>query len=75
MQQALELPEDERVELAEQIWLSLKGGPHDPEWRDAWAEEIDKRLQSHEENPDDAQEWTEALAELRRRTVICMKGQ
>lgn len=39
---ALALPESERLELASNLIASVEG-PGDPDWEEAWIEEIDHR--------------------------------
>ncbi|APR77074.1 Hypothetical protein A7982_02421 [Minicystis rosea] len=42
---ALALPEAERLELASNLIASVEG-PGDPDWEEAWIDEIDRRVQS-----------------------------
>ncbi len=42
---ALELPREERQALAEELYESLDEEGDDPEWSDAWSDEIERRLQ------------------------------
>jgi putative addiction module component (TIGR02574 family) len=43
LQQALELPVDDRLALAAELLESVEG-PEDPEWAEAWAAELDRRV-------------------------------
>jgi putative addiction module component (TIGR02574 family) len=43
LQQALELPTDDRLALAAELLESVEG-PEDPEWAEAWAAELDRRV-------------------------------
>ncbi|HEX9668273.1 MAG TPA: addiction module protein [Thermoanaerobaculia bacterium] len=63
----LELPAEERLEIAEVLWRSVE--PDDearylaiPEWQ---REILRERLADRERNPDDEQPWEEVKAELR----------
>lgn len=65
LQRALELPEDERTELAHQILQSVKSGPDNPEWLLAWTDEIDRRL-GDTAGDLQATEWEDAIARMRQ---------
>jgi len=67
--QALELPDEERGELAALLLRSLE--PDDgedlshAEWEDAWSAELDERLRQIREGTADLVDGDEVLAELR----------
>jgi putative addiction module component (TIGR02574 family) len=65
--QALGLPEDERAALAKQLLLSLEPDDFDIDSEAAWAVEIEARLDVVERGGYAAQEWREALMEIRSR--------
>lgn len=57
---ALELPADERQELAAALWQSLE---NDPNWLPEWQRQlIDERLEASQDDP--GQTWSEVKAEL-----------
>ena len=56
LERALKLPEAERAALAHDLLLSLEPEHQDEDYEEAWAEEIEARLQrldSGESQPDD----------------------
>lgn len=56
-QQALELPPEEREELAAALWESLEGEPAQlPEWQRRL---LDERLATLEEKPEEGAPWDE----------------
>jgi len=66
IQKLLELPADERMELAQILWESVE--PEDetrflsiPDWQ---RRILDERLANIERNPNDEQTWEEVKAEL-----------
>ena len=58
----LSLPE--RIELMDALWESIVEDGYEPPLTDAQAEEIDRRLKAHHENPDDVVAWETIKAEL-----------
>jgi putative addiction module component (TIGR02574 family) len=67
IQKLLDLPADERIELAQMLWESVE--PEDearfltiPDWQ---ARILDERLADLDRNPHDEQTWDEVKAELR----------
>jgi putative addiction module component (TIGR02574 family) len=67
IQKLLDLPADEKIELAQMLWESVE--PEDevrflaiPGWQ---ARILDERLADLDRNPDDEQTWDEVKAELR----------
>lgn len=61
----LTLPLEERIEIAERLWLSIdeeaEAAPL-PEWQ---RKILDERLRDAEANPDDWVSWEEAKAKIR----------
>ena len=43
LEHALQLPDDDRLALATELLDSVEG-PQDPEWAEAWAAELDRRV-------------------------------
>ena len=58
----LDLSEEERVDLASALWASVGREP-DPEWEEAWAAEIARRLA----DPQPSASWDDVHARLRAR--------
>lgn len=63
----LKLPPEERMRIAEIIWLSLAANPESVPLGDAHRELIDQALAEHESYPDDVISRDQVLAEARRR--------
>lgn len=67
LDEILRLPVEERIDLVQQIWDSVAADadsvPVTPEQR----EELQRRLEEHERNPDDVVEASEALERIRSR--------
>lgn len=61
---ARSLPLSERIELVEALWESIIQDGYEPELTTAQAEELDRRLAAHENNPDDVVAWERVKAEL-----------
>ena len=61
---AKSLPLSERIELVEAIWESIIQDGYEPELTIAQAEELDRRLAAHENNPDDVVAWEAVKADL-----------
>jgi putative addiction module component (TIGR02574 family) len=59
---ALELAADEREQLAEALWASLEGGT-DEEVQQAWAEEIERRMDEADAGKVKSVPWPEVRAE------------
>lgn len=66
LEDALELSEDERLELASEIIASVDG-PHDADWEAAWLAELDRRTEAAKARNGAASEWTEARARILNR--------
>ena len=64
LQQALELPENERASLARQLLLSLEDSVADEDWEAAWSAEIQARSAALEQGKTTARDWREALAAM-----------
>jgi len=58
------LPLSERIELVEALWESIIQDGYEPELTTAQAEELDRRLAAHENNPDDVVPWETVKADL-----------
>jgi putative addiction module component (TIGR02574 family) len=50
---------DERIQLAQDIWDSIAAVPEAISLTDAQRAELDRRLASYEENPDEGIPWDE----------------
>lgn len=68
LQQALQLPQHERADLAHQLILSLEGidlnEPKEEGYDEAWAEEIERRMASYERGESQARPWSEVRSEI-----------
>lgn len=60
---ALQLAEQERLELATELLESVEGPP-DPAWERAWIEELDRRVAAADATGTPALEWTNVRARL-----------
>jgi putative addiction module component (TIGR02574 family) len=63
----LKLPPEERMRIAEIIWVSLAANPETVPLGDAHRALIDEAVAEHERNPDDVVSRDQVLAEARRR--------
>lgn len=59
---SLSIPE--RIQLVEDIWDSIAVHPELVELTPQIRDELDKRLEEHEQNPDDVSTWDEVRARL-----------
>jgi putative addiction module component (TIGR02574 family) len=66
LQDALVLPEDERLELASEIIASVDG-PSESDWEAAWLTELDRRTDAAKARGETASEWTEVRARILKR--------
>lgn len=67
LQQALELPEHERVEIAQNLYRSVR---HSPEELDAaWVKTAAERLEAYKRGELESQPMDEAVAEIRARLL------
>jgi len=64
---AKNLPLPERLELLDALWESIIEEGYDPPLTTAQAEEIDRRLKAHEENPHEVVDWDTIKTELHSR--------
>jgi putative addiction module component (TIGR02574 family) len=64
---AKNLPLPERLELLDALWESIIDEGYDPPLTAAQAEEIDRRVEAHRENPDDVIEWETIKTEINGR--------
>lgn len=51
------LPLPQRIELIEALWESIAREGYEPELTPEQAEELDRRLKAHQQNPDDVVAW------------------
>ncbi len=63
LDQALSLPEDERLELATDLIASVDGPP-EAGWDDAWAAELERRTRAAAKRGTPAPEWSEVRARI-----------
>jgi putative addiction module component (TIGR02574 family) len=63
----LKLPPEERMRIAEIIWVSLAANPETVPLGDAHRAAIDEAVAEHERNPEDVVSRDQVLAEARRR--------
>jgi putative addiction module component (TIGR02574 family) len=63
LDEALDLSDEERAEVALELVASLDG-PTDPGAEAAWAAEIDRRARRVHADPDGGQDWQSARAEI-----------
>jgi len=63
----LKLPPEERMRIAEIIWVSLAANPETVPLGDAHRALIDEAVAEHERNPNDVVSRDQVLAEARRR--------
>lgn len=61
---AKSLPLSERIELVEALWESIIQDGYEPELTIAQAEELDRRLAAHKNNPNDVVSWETVKADL-----------
>jgi putative addiction module component (TIGR02574 family) len=67
LEQALQLPPTERAKMAAELLSSLDDENEDV--RTAWAAEITRRAADAEADPEDEDDWREALDEIRREVL------
>jgi putative addiction module component (TIGR02574 family) len=66
LDEALTLPEQERLELASEIIASVDG-PQDGDWEQAWLAELDRRTQAAKARGQTGCDWSEARARILER--------
>lgn len=64
LEAAKALPLPEQLELAQSLWESLVKDGYDPALTPDQAAELDRRLQDHQEKPDDVVPWETIQADL-----------
>lgn len=64
LQDIRELSVAERIQLVEDIWDSIATTPETLPLTDSQRQELDRRLQSHQENPNAGSSWDEVKARL-----------
>jgi len=63
LDQALTLPEEERIALATDLIASLDGPP-EAGWDEAWTAELERRTQAAAQRGSAAPEWSEVRARI-----------
>ena len=66
LDQALNLPDDERLAMASALLQSVEGGS-DPEWEDAWVKEVQRRDAAATASGAPLAEWSEVRARILQR--------
>ena len=64
LERAKSLPLPERIKLAEALWESIIQEGYEPGLTTPQAEELDRRLEAHEKDPDDVVAWETVKADL-----------
>jgi putative addiction module component (TIGR02574 family) len=55
---------DDRIALAQAIWESISAQPHPSLLTEAQRQELQRRIEDHEANPDDVVPWEQVKAEV-----------
>jgi Putative addiction module component len=63
--QALQLPLDQRANMARQLLLSLEPEPFEDDYELAWEKEIIERVKRLDEGKSETHDWREAHAGIR----------
>jgi len=63
---AMRLPSDERLAIATELLDSVET-PEDPEWAEAWASEIERRVKELENGTAKTIPWDQAKSEILER--------
>ncbi|HET6974965.1 MAG TPA: addiction module protein [Pyrinomonadaceae bacterium] len=63
-EEAKKLPVEERIALVEEIWDSIADDNGYIELTDAQKQELDRRIQSFQENPHAARNWEDIKSEF-----------
>ncbi len=66
LQDALALPENERLELVSEIIASVDG-PSDADWDASWLAELDKRSLAAKARGETGSDWTDVRARILQR--------
>ena len=64
LDQILQLPTAERVEIAQEIWESVFEHPEGVMLTDAQKEELERRWRAFEQNPDEGEPWEDVKRSL-----------
>ena len=64
LESAKSLPLPDRLELVDALWESIVQEGYEPELTTAQAQELDRRLEAHNKNPDDVIAWETVKEEL-----------
>ena len=64
LDEILELPTAQRVEIAPEIWESVFEHPDDVFLTSAQKEELERRWRAFEENPDEGEPWEDVKQSL-----------
>lgn len=64
LEQILELPAEERVEIAQQIWESVFEHPDIVPLTQAQKDELERRWQAFQRNPDEGEPWEDVKKSL-----------
>ena len=67
LETASKLPVRERIELAEALWESVVTEGDTPATPSSQIDELERRLQTHRENPDDTVPADQVFSEARKR--------
>ena len=62
--EAKNLPLSQRIELIEALWESIAQEGHEPPLTPEQADELDRRLTAHQQEPDDVVPWEAIKSEL-----------
>jgi putative addiction module component (TIGR02574 family) len=65
LSEILRLPLEERIDVVQEIWDSVAADTEAVPLTPEQAEELDRRLAEHEQNPDDVVEWSVAEKRIR----------
>jgi putative addiction module component (TIGR02574 family) len=66
LEEILRLSVAERIQLAEDIWDSIAADPAALPLSDAQKQELDRRLESYAQNPDEGLPWEELKEKVRK---------
>lgn len=66
LEEALELPAEERAHLAVELSASVEGEEEPGDVQKAWAEEIERRLQRLESGESELNDWATVRARIQR---------
>jgi putative addiction module component (TIGR02574 family) len=67
LEEILRLPVEERITLVQQIWDSVAADADAVPLIPEQEEELRRRLEEHERNPDDVVEWSKVRERIRSR--------